>query len=215
MYRVCHRTLACKRSFSCDTAPPSGLTVPIMSCSLESMSPSLTLAAHSAASCSSPAAASSSALCFPSGSLPMILHRFLSSEAPISTSLQTLRSNKQVGEARVLCQCWALPMRLCPWGQAVTSQVLARLPGARADLPRVASGAPASLATAMKGSRPMGDFFSLTKVSRPSQSFNLARAFICVCIKAKMSGATHSMCRSALSNHTGQGGKCGARTQYR
>ncbi len=44
---------------------------------------------------------------------------------------------------------------------------------------RVASGAPASLAAAMKGSRPMGDFFSLANVSRPSQSFNLASAFIC------------------------------------
>ena len=45
---------------------------------------------------------------------------------------------------------------------------------------RVASGAPASFAVAMKGSRPMGDFFSLAKVSRPSQSLSLARAFICI-----------------------------------
>ena len=179
------------------------------------MSPSLTLAAHSAASCSSPAAASSSALCFPSGSLPMILHRLLSSKAPLSTRSLTLRSNQQVGEARALHQRGPLPMRLCPRGQAVTLQVLACLPEARADLLRVASGAPASLAIAMKGSRPMGDFFSLAKVSRPSQSFNLARAFICVCIEAKMSQATHSMCRSALSNHAGQGGKYGARTQCR
>ena len=57
--------------------------MPIMSCSLLSMSPSLTRAAHSAASCNRPAAASSSALCFPSGSLPMILNaQFSHHESP-------------------------------------------------------------------------------------------------------------------------------------
>ena len=41
-----------------------------------------------------------------------------------------------------------------------------------------ACGAPACLAEAMNGSRPMGDFFSRAKISSPSQSLALTRAII-------------------------------------
>lgn len=49
--------------------------MPTMSCSLPSMSESRARAAHSAASCSSPAAAYSSALRLPSGSRAIILRQ--------------------------------------------------------------------------------------------------------------------------------------------
>ncbi len=91
--------------------------MPIMSCSLLSMSPSLTLAAHSAASCSSPAAASSSALCFPSGNLPMILRtQFKCKSSGMHNQLGSLlASHKRPGACLPLDVPWNMKDAQTSW----------------------------------------------------------------------------------------------------
>ena len=170
--------------------------MPIMSCSFVSMSPSRTLAAHSAASCRRPAAASSSALCLPSGSLPIILSThspFLSYRERGLCLVHFMSEMHHSGCMHVHFQATLLgapsalsmvPLTAPAAGLSNTARIACKewIKEARAlsapHLLSTACGAPACLAEAMKGSRPMGDFFSRAKASSPSQSLALTRAII-------------------------------------